>query len=1522
VQGNAAAFLCPSQTYSCNPHCCDDPNCPDVPGCDPYCSCDPVCPPPQTYSCTLSSPTSFAAIYGQYIRDKIEVIDVMDIFTGNGEDGSITINTVKNLNADIIASGRSYPDGVNWQITNSVASGQSTISSGISRPDGFAVGDEIIIINLKGTSTDYSGVGLYELKTITALPYSDSITVDSNLTGSYDGTTQKIIVQRVPHYTDVTINSGGLLTCSAFDGNKGGVVAFRANGIVTVNVDKGIDASGKGFPGGIGVGFTQNSGGGETYNGTGGAGGSAGASGYSGLSGQGGGGGAGSYCGGPVCVYGSGATGSTGGGGGGGGAFYSIPGSGGGGSYSSFGSGGDGGGDAGENGTIGNGTIGGSGGNSSSHGSGGGGGGIYGISDLLSRLYFGSGGGAGGTAHYINDRIGGNGGNGGGIVYISANTININTTGSIKSNGNNGANGSGNIDASSAGGGGGAGGSIAIFAYQLNNSGNINTNGGIGGLRLTCSYGSGCSYTPPQGGTGGNGRTYAAYYSFSGNDPTPSFSGRQVDPTGTVDPVKFYGDEGANSFADGSSYNSICEMCHTMTNHFRNAPGASDQNHTNLGDDIAGTNCMTCHTHDSGFYEAAATCIDCHSVSQGGRAAIKSQFSANSHHIQEGDIECLSCYEGTGEDGALNLTTSGGCYATGMSWDGTNKICTINTDTKSVFNFTSINIASGVTLTATGSNYLTLYSGNVAVNGTITLNGSTGGGNHGPGGAGGAGGYAGGAGGHPGANGSGPGYGSGGMRGSGASHYGDGGGSGGPTYTTANIGGSGGGGGGGGSDGIYGAGGGGGGGSLIIDSAGDILINSGGFIVANGGSGGNPGSYGGGGGGGSGGLINLIAKTVTNSGTISASGGAGGPGGAYGGPGYGAGGGGVLIQTNSGTLIGNAPLVTGGTGGGGNGTAGSVIYSFRPDPSGTYTFNSDLNIECYQCHWEANADGSINSTYHEGYNPDVHSFTSGAKVDLVIYGTGARPTTYTEGTTAVQYTADGTRSEIKKINTHCLGCHSAKNNTATPFVDGKTPKWYAWDGKSIDERYSQTGTTPWGKYSGGRFTPKNTQTKAYSAHGNAINNQGGWNLSETWPNTRNGSEIVACFDCHNSHGSTASGTTTSYTSATTNGGILKDTVAGKGGYTIAYKPQAGGSTANKNVYNSGAGICFDCHLNGSSGTTPWGYNTTFGETQAIMGYFDPPYFGSGSTGPKQRFSYKATPHRGGHFGASSTLSSTPSQNINGLCTSCHDPHGVSPTLGTNMQYGVPLLKGTWLTSLYHEDWAPANDAPGTIRTDRGREGVHYYIDQNTFGSDINATVTGITQTDNQFAGLCLNCHPKNSLTNGTTHTWKSEDRVHESVKGWKTADATIEHNYPCSKCHIPHSSSLPRLMVTDCLDHKHKGLKSNNTSAKISATGSGSGFNFNPIIECIGSLGDGCPPIGYHSWNCSVVLGWCPEGEHAPEGHSCRSGGSGGGSSGSGRKPGNWVSGVCGAPSPSHTVTCHESYDSNQYWNTKTPWTQ
>src|SRR4030043_1880338 len=122
VKGNAAASLCTSQTYECdNPLCCAPccaESCPDYPDCD-------TCPPPNIYSCSLSSPTNYAAIYGQYIRDKIDVstdksgiYSIVKFFDKKGQgsfaDGDITYNGV----CEVCHTQKDAPHLVETQCTN------------------------------------------------------------------------------------------------------------------------------------------------------------------------------------------------------------------------------------------------------------------------------------------------------------------------------------------------------------------------------------------------------------------------------------------------------------------------------------------------------------------------------------------------------------------------------------------------------------------------------------------------------------------------------------------------------------------------------------------------------------------------------------------------------------------------------------------------------------------------------------------------------------------------------------------------------------------------------------------------------------------------------------------------------------------------------------------------------------------------------------------------------------------------------------------------------------------------------------------------------------------------------------------------------------------------------------------------------------------------------------------------------------------------------------------------------------
>lgn len=114
-------------------------------------------------------------------------------------------------------------------------------------------------------------------------------------------------------------------------------------------------------------------------------------------------------------------------------------------------------------------------------------------------------------------------------------------------------------------------------------------------------------------------------------------------------------------------------------------------------------------------------------------------------------------------------------------------------------------------------------------------------------------------------------------------------------------------------------------------------------------------------------------------------------------------------------------------------------------------------------------------------------------------------------------------------------------------------------------------------------------------------------------------------------------------------------------------------------------------------------------------------------------------------------------------------------------------------------------------------------DQNTFrtGSaspfsvfsryNVGTSGTGdrIMQTDQEFAGLCLQCHPKARIDPDTNNTRGTYDRIHDSVLGWAAATGNnannAMHGYSCSKCHTPHSSCLPRLAITNCLDNNHRG---------------------------------------------------------------------------------------------------------------------
>jgi hypothetical protein len=84
--------------------------------------------------------------------------------------------------------------------------------------------------------------------------------------------------------------------------------------------------------------------------------------------------------------------------------------------------------------------------------------------------------------------------------------------------------------------------------------------------------------------------------------------------------VKFFDKTGPNSYGDGDTiYDGICEVCHTLTDHYRNDGGGGDQNHSNVGG-ADGTNCISCHNHVDGLVHGGGSgtgCEACHGHEDG-----------------------------------------------------------------------------------------------------------------------------------------------------------------------------------------------------------------------------------------------------------------------------------------------------------------------------------------------------------------------------------------------------------------------------------------------------------------------------------------------------------------------------------------------------------------------------------------------------------------------------------------------------------------------------------------------------------------------------------------------------------------------------------------------------------------------------------------------------------------------------------------------------------------------------------------
>jgi hypothetical protein len=199
----------------------------------------------QAFSATASAEIFFDTSNGYYLDDFEGVNETQGVSTlidSYVHDGDITLEHELYLGTG--SDGDLY---VNSPTSLWLGSKLHDASSGSSLIEpynlaGFEENDELLVINMMSGTWEIAFV-----KNVTS-PY---LNLKSTLKNSYYESSKAQIVH-IWQYNNVTVN-GSTLTAKTWDGNTGGILAFRAKGVVKLNsTGSFISTSGKGFSGGSG----------------------------------------------------------------------------------------------------------------------------------------------------------------------------------------------------------------------------------------------------------------------------------------------------------------------------------------------------------------------------------------------------------------------------------------------------------------------------------------------------------------------------------------------------------------------------------------------------------------------------------------------------------------------------------------------------------------------------------------------------------------------------------------------------------------------------------------------------------------------------------------------------------------------------------------------------------------------------------------------------------------------------------------------------------------------------------------------------------------------------------------------------------------------------------------------------------------------------------------------------------------------------------------------------------------------
>jgi gliding motility-associated-like protein len=196
----------------------------------------------------------------------IALFSIISIYAQRGKDGAKVVTTTEVVNAFTTLSVDAAAGNTSITVTNSAL---NTNFAG-----NLAAGDLILIYQAQGVTVEdtigtphfpnsskfnptwgriisYNNAGNYEFLQVKSVPNATTIELDCELTKDFTAA-GRVLVIRVPRYSSLTIDNGGVLTTSQWNGTSGGVLAVEVDSVTTINSGGSINTSALGFRGGVG----------------------------------------------------------------------------------------------------------------------------------------------------------------------------------------------------------------------------------------------------------------------------------------------------------------------------------------------------------------------------------------------------------------------------------------------------------------------------------------------------------------------------------------------------------------------------------------------------------------------------------------------------------------------------------------------------------------------------------------------------------------------------------------------------------------------------------------------------------------------------------------------------------------------------------------------------------------------------------------------------------------------------------------------------------------------------------------------------------------------------------------------------------------------------------------------------------------------------------------------------------------------------------------------------------------------